>query len=132
MDDENKHDFDDDEVDDVTNFVIKAYREMNDEMIEPYLVRRRFRKNYVDIRFFAKNIGNVLGFFLGLAFARIIGLNGFLVYFYCALVFSLWAGTAKSFFVDKYPLFQSLRMNLAFTSIPCIIAIILAIINALE
>lgn len=102
---------------DLTHFIGLAFKEMSHEMVEPYIVRD-IRRNRIALVFFIKNAGNTLGFVFGLAVAKLLQIDGVLVYVYCALTFSFWLGTAKSYFVDKYPVFQSLRMNLAFTSLP--------------
>ena len=110
---------------DLTSLLLTSFDEMKGELIEPYehkrsITRRIFSSRRssreLDLTFYVKNAGNFLGFFFGLAVARILHGN-MLMYCILSINFSFAMGFLKHYYVDKYPLKQSLRMNLAFTSV---------------
>lgn len=119
---------------DLTFFVGLAFREMMDEMICPYIIHRQgffSRRAFFSPSFYLKNAGNVLGLFLGFSAARIMGFSAIEWYMIIGTSHSLYLGLAKSYFVDKYPLAQSVRMNLAFTSFFVMITVLIFVLSRL-
>ena len=119
------------EKEDITDYLCNSTKDMNNEMLDPYVTHTRSffgaRRIRIDPTFFAKNIANIVGFIFGLALVRMFGGGSAFLYCLTALLSSFVFGTAKCRYIDKYPFKQALGMNIIFTLLLCIPILIVVI-----